>query len=150
MSHTFPATTADLSGLTHRNLDSPIYSVSTRFHRRANVSTRQAGCSTVSLRKSGRVEGWRGSLRPCQSPRFHTPAHQTGRADFPHPAFGPRLMLTPTEGCAWSTPSGVIRVHHKGARRGTSASPPLSPCIFCAATDEAGTGHGCPLHGRLC
>ena len=62
----------------------------------------------------GRVERWRGGLGPaypCSGPfvcrcltsrtmlRFHTPAHQTGRADFPHPAFGQGLMLSPTERC---------------------------------------------------
>src|SRR5208282_865495 len=34
-----------------------------------------------------RVEEGRGGLRLGQSPRFPFPAHQTGRADFPHPAF---------------------------------------------------------------
>jgi len=46
-SHTFPATTADLSARTRRILDSPIYSVSTRVHRHVKVSTCPAGCSTV-------------------------------------------------------------------------------------------------------
>ena len=66
----------------------------------------------ISLR--GRVRGWRASFRvrwynpvrgrrsrpegnpvtfvpvlsPAPWPRFQAPAHQTGRADFPHPAFG--------------------------------------------------------------
>ena len=39
-------------------------------------------------RQSGGVEEWRGG-DVCAAP-FPLPAHQTGRADFPHPASGPR------------------------------------------------------------
>src|SRR6266704_3023311 len=35
----------------------------------------------------GRVEDGRGSLGPLAIARFPIPAHQTGRADFRHPAF---------------------------------------------------------------
>src|SRR5208337_701682 len=58
---------------------------------------------------SCRVEVWRGGLGRCLCSRlarsfvcgchiistmlrFHTPAHQTGRAVFPHPAFGQGLL----------------------------------------------------------
>lgn len=37
----------------------------------------------------GRVEEWRGGGEAAPVP---LPAHQTGRADFPHPAFGPRSV----------------------------------------------------------
>src|SRR6202166_1913624 len=37
----------------------------------------------------GRVEDGRGSLGPMANAPFPTPAHQTGRADFRHPAFRP-------------------------------------------------------------
>src|SRR6202790_1687726 len=36
---------------------------------------------------SGRVEDGRGSLGPMANAPFPIPAHQTGRADFRHPAF---------------------------------------------------------------
>ena len=39
--------------------------------------------------RSGRVEDGRGSLRPMANAPFPIPAHQTGRADFRHPAFRP-------------------------------------------------------------
>ncbi len=60
----------------------------------------------------GRVEMWRGSSRfglsvaapfvwRCPSnlavTPFPHPPHQTGQADFPHPAFGQDFMLSPTE-----------------------------------------------------
>ena len=44
-------------------------------------------------------------LNSCTVLRFHTPARQTGRADFPHPAFGQELMRSPTERCGHT--SGV-------------------------------------------
>jgi hypothetical protein len=37
--------------------------------------------------RGGRVEDGRGSLRPMANAPFPIPAHQTGRADFRHPAF---------------------------------------------------------------
>ena len=37
----------------------------------------------------GRVEDGRGSLGPMANAPFPIPAHQTGRADFRHPAFRP-------------------------------------------------------------
>src|SRR3954470_192964 len=37
--------------------------------------------------RSGRVEDGRGSLGPMANAPFPIPAHQTGRADFRHPAF---------------------------------------------------------------
>jgi hypothetical protein len=37
----------------------------------------------------GRVEIWRGDGHTVP---FPDPAHQTGRADFPHPALGPRSI----------------------------------------------------------
>ena len=39
--------------------------------------------------RCGRVEDGRGSLRPMANAPFPIPAHQTGRADFRHPAFRP-------------------------------------------------------------
>jgi hypothetical protein len=62
----------------------------------------------------GRVEKWRGGFRyslsvagpfvcrcltSCTLRPFPLSAHQTGQADFPHPAFGQGLMLWPTERC---------------------------------------------------
>src|SRR4051812_28920537 len=45
--------------------------------------------STGKPRRLGarRVEDGRGGLGPCDIAPFPVPAHQTGRADFPHPAF---------------------------------------------------------------
>jgi hypothetical protein len=37
--------------------------------------------------RSGRVEDGRGSLGPMANAPFPIPAHQTGQADFRHPAF---------------------------------------------------------------
>ena len=39
------------------------------------------------IRPYGRVEDGRGSLGPLANAPFPIPAHQTGRADFRHPAF---------------------------------------------------------------
>jgi len=46
-------------------------------------------CKPERVKESiGGVEEWRGG-DVCAAP-FPLPAHQTGRADFPHPASGPR------------------------------------------------------------
>src|SRR5262245_26123793 len=63
-----------------------------------------------SLASLGRVEKWRGGLGgPCALPAlsvagarvshrapFPLPAHRTGQADFPHPALGQGIKLSPT------------------------------------------------------
>ena len=49
-------------------------------------STIEIAERVVDVRK-GRVEDGRGSLGPMANAPFPIPAHQTGRADFRHPAF---------------------------------------------------------------
>src|SRR5260370_38534835 len=48
---------------------------------------RAAEKQTFRNRRYGRVEDGRGSLGPMANAPFPIPAHQTGRADFRHPAF---------------------------------------------------------------
>jgi hypothetical protein len=45
------------------------------------------GFRIIAPSRSGRVEDGRGSLGPMANAPFPIPAHQTGRADFRHPAF---------------------------------------------------------------
>src|SRR5450432_1535913 len=45
----------------------------------------------------GRVEDGRGSLGPMANAPFPIPAHQTGRADFRHPAFRPASPCGPRQ-----------------------------------------------------
>jgi hypothetical protein len=77
---------------------------------------------------AGRVGRWRGGLGtayllptlssagaslagPCSVST--SPPHQTGRADFPHPAFGQGLMGAHTERCrrkrSWTRPNSLCR-----------------------------------------
>ena len=53
-------------------------------HTYKRVKTR--GYRTAAIRRGGRVEDGRGSLGHAATLRFPSPAHRTGRADFPHPA----------------------------------------------------------------
>src|SRR3954470_4932951 len=54
-----------------------------------STTLRVESSSTGVTRRRGarRVEDGRGGLGPCDIAPFPVPAHQTGRADFPHPAF---------------------------------------------------------------
>jgi transposase len=63
----------------------------------------------------GRIDDWRGGVREwgftvtggfrCTGTSVHpialfpVAAHQTGRADYPHPAFGQSVMPSPTDEC---------------------------------------------------
>ena len=55
------------------------------------VGRHLGGAIEISLKvadfRNGRVEDGRGSLGPMANAPFPIPAHQTGRADFRHPAF---------------------------------------------------------------
>jgi hypothetical protein len=57
--------------------------------------------------------------------RFHTPARQTGRADFPHPAFGQGLMRSPTERCGHTSGAGPDPAPRADNRRGSVSTPTL-------------------------
>ena len=48
---------------------------------------RTASVSLAQALERGKVEDGRGGLGACGIAPFPVPAHQTGRADFPHPAF---------------------------------------------------------------
>ena len=56
---------------------------STRLNHGRIIWMRRAACHA----RFGRVEDGRGSLGPMANAPFPIPAHQTGRADFRHPAF---------------------------------------------------------------
>ena len=92
---------------------------------------------------TGRVDDWRGGDRCCISvaapfgsrcPTSHTvapfpvAAHRTGHADFPHPALGQDLMLSPTEGrvrrCRWC--NSQVRVPGFSSH-GPSRNHPIRP-----------------------
>src|SRR5277367_3484704 len=83
---------------------------SPRFIEKLNQS--RVGNASEFFNKIGRVEVWRGDVRPSMSVSapfvwrclsgstvapFPHPAHRTGRADFPHPALG--QDLTPSCAC---------------------------------------------------
>ena len=65
---------------------------------------------------------------------FPPPAHQTGRADFPHPAFGQGFMRSPTERCVCPREVGPSRVRHAGKSQGTVKIPVPAACAFGATT----------------
>ena len=112
---------------------------------------------TTGMRASfGRVERWRGGLGTayplsgsfvcrCLTSRavlrFHTPARQTGRADFPHPAFGQGFMRSPTERCAHTSGVGPGPVPRADIHRGSVSTPDPAPCAFDATTAGPVAGH---------
>ena len=65
------------------------------------VGRHLGGAIEISLKvadfRNGRVEDGRGSLGPMANAPFPIPAHQTGRADFRHPAF----RLASPQGIRW-------------------------------------------------
>src|SRR5262245_21442840 len=87
----------------------------------------------------GRVEMWRGGGRPnisvaapfvwrcltgsAMAP-FPHPAHRTGRADFPHPALGQDVTLSPTARCTHARSD----VRDRNARRGARVDK-SRPCV---------------------
>src|SRR5271170_7367398 len=79
------------------------------------------------LVRSGRVEDGRGSLGPMANAPFPIPAHQTGRADFRHPAF--RLV----------SPQGIRRGRSGQALKAQNAEFSMN-YIECKSTIAA------PLH----
>ena len=113
----------------------------------------------------GRVERWCGGLgfgitlclgfpvcvliSVCHAP-FPPPAHQTGRADFPHPAFGQGITFSPTRSCAFVCSIASGQVFGTGIRQGSVKSPDPAPCAWRTTTGEADGGHDCPPWRRLC
>src|ERR1700674_3302710 len=74
---------------------------------------------------AGRVEDGRGSLGPCGNAPFPTPAHQTGRADFRHPAF--RLISPEAHALR---PAGLLSRPRRPLSRGSSpAVYPTEPLV---------------------
>ena len=87
----------------------------------------------------GRVEMWRGGLRFCLSVAapfvwrclnsltitpFPHPAHQTGHADFPHPAFGQNITPSPTARYVSDKSDERDPASHRGTRQD-------KPCLHC-------------------
>ena len=90
--------------------------------------------------ENGRVEMWRSGLRfrlavaapfvwRCLNSLtitpFPHPAHQTGHADFPHPAFGQNITPSPTAHYA----PGKIDARDVTSRRGTRQDKPCPHCV---------------------
>src|SRR5262245_1654514 len=75
----------------------------------------QAGVWQIALcLRFGRVEDGRGSLGPMANAPFPIPAHQTGRADFRHPAFrlaSPRGTRRGRSGQALETQNASFAMH---------------------------------------
>ena len=65
--------------------------------------------------RCGRVEDGRGSLGPMANAPFPIPAHQTGRADFRHPAFrlaSPRRIRRDCSGQALEAQNAVFSMNY--------------------------------------
>jgi hypothetical protein len=65
----------------------------------------ESRCGAVVFRHGLSVAApfvWRCLISLATTPSPH-PARRTGHADFPHPALGQALMLSPTEGCGFAT-----------------------------------------------
>ena len=98
--------------------------------------------------KSGRVETWRGGDRIGESLFPHVvrgasfqaiapsprPAHRTGRADFPHPALGQGIMLSPTGSGAQATAGAPGRGARPGSDPGSVCTRRWTPCACRTAT----------------
>ena len=74
--------------------------------------------------------------------RFHAPPHQTGRADFPHPAFGQGLMCSPTGHCDLTSVAGRGPTVDASIRQGIVNILDLASCACDTTIDEAFLGHG--------
>jgi hypothetical protein len=100
-------------------------------------------------RKGVRTLLWSGAVATDAAP-FPLPAHQTGRADCPHPAFGQgSFMLSPTAGWQSELPDAGARASGRDARRETICLPVLGPDAYCTTIDGADTAYGYPPRGRL-
>jgi hypothetical protein len=99
-----------------------------------------AGGQAVGAARYGRVEMWRGGLRSSLSVAapfvwrclnsltitpFPHPSHQTGHADFPHPAFGQHITPSTTARYA----PGKTDERDAMSRRGTHQDTPRPHCV---------------------
>ena len=64
----------------------------------------------------------RGYVTVCRAP-FPRPAHRTGHADLPHPAFGQSIILSQTEGSCDRTRCQRLRRHRYGIKGKGSEKP---------------------------
>ena len=71
-----------------------------------------------------------------------SPPHQTGRADFPHPAFGQELMGSHTEDVDVASGVGRGPTRCAGIHQGIVHSPDPAACTCDTTTDEPAYGHG--------
>lgn len=76
------------------------------------------------------------SIVACHAP-FPPPAHQTGRAVLPHPAFGQGFMGSPTERCVFSHAVGPSPTAPDIGRGIVTSPPPDGTCAWHATTDGA-------------
>ena len=80
-----------------------------------------------SLKLQKTVESRSGAVATDAAP-FPLPAHQTGRADFPHPAFGQgSFMPSPTAGWQSELPIAGARASRRDAPRETFGLPAPGP-----------------------
>ncbi len=78
--------------------------------------------------------------------RFHTPPHQTGRADFPHPAFGQRLISSLTQRGVADHAVGLGRSSHSHIVWRSVRLSDCEPCVWHTTTDETAGRHKRQLH----
>src|SRR4029077_15905680 len=82
------------------------------------------------------VESRSGAVATDAAP-FPLPAHQTGRADFPHPAFGQgSFMPSPTAGCQSELPIAGARTARRDAPGKRLASRPLDLMLSAQPSTE--------------
>ena len=104
------------------------------------VEDRRGGCSLPV--------GLSASLSPAPAVRADmapspVPARQTGRADFPHPAFSRSIRPSLSAGRRVAAGRGRGRVPHRGTRPGSGGTRCL--VVPCGASTSAGPGGQCSL-----
>ena len=104
------------------------------------VEDRRGGCSLPV--------GLSASLSPAPAVRADmapspVPARQTGRADFPHPAFSRSIRPSLSAGRRVAAGRGRGRVSHRGTRPGSGGTRCL--VVPCGASTSAGPGGQCSL-----
>src|SRR5262249_21789848 len=107
--------------------------------------------AVVTLFGLGRVEDGRGSLGPTAIAPFPIPAHQTGRADFRHPAFrlaspqGTRRAARRERSKHWRAPPLPCNRAFSEGSGSFQALPGSSPITFTSPSLKAP-----PKAGSLC
>ncbi len=143
-------------GLVHHS-DRGVQYVSIRYTERLAEAGIEPSVGSVGD-SYGRVEDRRGgcslpvglsaSLSPAPAVRADmapspVPARQTGRADFPHPAFSRSIRPSLSAGRRVAVGCGRGRVSHTGTRPGSGGTRCL--VVPCGASTSAGPGGQCSL-----